>query len=62
MQISGKTFLISGGGSGLGAATAQRLVESGGNVIIADVNPAAGEATAVALGDQRSLYPDRRHQ
>ena len=50
MQITNKTFLISGGGSGLGAATAQRLVESGGNVIIADVNPAAGEATAAALG------------
>ncbi len=43
-------FLISGGGSGLGAATAQRLVEAGGNVVLADVNPAAGEATAAALG------------
>jgi NAD(P)-dependent dehydrogenase (short-subunit alcohol dehydrogenase family) len=50
MRIEGKTFLISGGGSGLGAATAQRLVEAGGNVVLADVNPAAGEATAAALG------------
>jgi NAD(P)-dependent dehydrogenase (short-subunit alcohol dehydrogenase family) len=52
VQIQGKTFLISGGGSGLGAATAQRLVEGGGNVVLADINPAAGEATAVALGER----------
>lgn len=52
MQIHGKTFLISGGGSGLGAATARRLVEGGGSVVLADVNPAAGEATAVALGER----------
>lgn len=50
MQIEGKTFLITGGGSGLGAATAERLVTGGGRVVIADVNPAAGEAVAAALG------------
>jgi len=50
MEIAGKTFLISGGGSGLGAATAQRLVAEGGNVVLADVNPAAGEEMATALG------------
>lgn len=52
MQIQGKTFLISGGGSGLGAATAQRLVDGGGNVVLLDINPTAGEATAVALGER----------
>lgn len=52
MQIDGKTFLISGGGSGLGAATAQRLVQSGGSVVLLDINPAAGEATAAALGER----------
>ena len=31
MEINGKTFLISGGGSGLGAATARALVTAGGN-------------------------------
>jgi NAD(P)-dependent dehydrogenase (short-subunit alcohol dehydrogenase family) len=50
MEIAGKTFLISGGGSGLGAATARRLVAEGGNVVLADVNPAAGEPLAAALG------------
>ncbi len=52
MEIAGKTFLISGGGSGLGAATARRLVADGGNVVLADVNPTAGEATAAELGTQ----------
>jgi len=52
MQIQGKTFLVSGGGSGLGAATARLIVDRGGNVVLADVNPVAGEATAAALGDQ----------
>ena len=37
MHIEGRTFLITGGGSGLGAATA-RLLESGGaNVVVADM-------------------------
>jgi NAD(P)-dependent dehydrogenase (short-subunit alcohol dehydrogenase family) len=50
MEIAGKAFLISGGGSGLGAATARRLVAEGGNVVLADVNPAVGEPLAAALG------------
>ena len=51
MQIPGKTFLITGGGSGLGAATAQALTDAGGRVVLADVNAAAGAATTAALGD-----------
>ncbi|MFV9503907.1 MAG: SDR family NAD(P)-dependent oxidoreductase [Oscillochloridaceae bacterium umkhey_bin13] len=50
MEINGKTFLVSGGGSGLGAATAQALVEAGANVVLADLNPQASTATAEALG------------
>lgn len=52
MQIHGRTFLISGGGSGLGAATARRLIDSGGNVVLADINSAAGEGTAAELGER----------
>lgn len=50
MDLEGRTFLISGGGSGLGAATARALVAAGAQVVIADINEAAATATAAALG------------
>ena len=34
MELRGRTFLVSGGGSGLGAAAARLLVESGANVVV----------------------------
>jgi NAD(P)-dependent dehydrogenase (short-subunit alcohol dehydrogenase family) len=37
MKIQGRTFLVTGGGSGLGAAVAQDLVSDGANVVIADL-------------------------
>lgn len=37
MQVQGHTFLVTGGGSGLGAAVVQMLSEAGGNVVIADL-------------------------
>lgn len=50
MQISGANFIVTGGGSGLGAATARMLVEADGRVTIADLNLDAGEAIARELG------------
>ena len=50
MQISGKTFLVTGGGSGLGAATVRRLAKAGGNVLIVDLNEENGKAVAAELG------------
>jgi NAD(P)-dependent dehydrogenase (short-subunit alcohol dehydrogenase family) len=52
VQIEGSVFLISGGGSGLGAATARMLVELGGRVVVADINPKAGEPLVASLGDR----------
>jgi NAD(P)-dependent dehydrogenase (short-subunit alcohol dehydrogenase family) len=37
MKISGSTFIVTGGGSGLGLATVRHLVALGANVIIADL-------------------------
>jgi NAD(P)-dependent dehydrogenase (short-subunit alcohol dehydrogenase family) len=37
MEIRGRTFLAAGGGSGLGAATAERLAAGGANVVVADI-------------------------
>jgi len=51
MNISEKTFLVSGGGSGLGEATTRRLVAGGGRVVIADINSETGEAVSNELGD-----------
>src|SRR5471032_1633479 len=51
MQIKNSVFLIPGGASGLGAATAQNLVAAGGKVMLADLNRAAGEKFAASLGD-----------
>ncbi len=50
MQISGATFLIAGGGSGLGAATAKLLASKGANIVIADLNAEAGTKTATECG------------
>src|SRR5262245_45071225 len=50
MEIKNKAFLIAGGGSGLGAATAQLLAASGANVVIADVNEQKGKALAEEIG------------
>ncbi len=50
MKIQGSTFLVTGGSSGLGAATARRLATAGANVLIADLNNEAGEALAADLG------------
>jgi NAD(P)-dependent dehydrogenase (short-subunit alcohol dehydrogenase family) len=52
MQIKNKTFLVTGGSSGLGAATVRRLVNNGGNVVIVDLNVEAGEQMAAELGDR----------
>jgi NAD(P)-dependent dehydrogenase (short-subunit alcohol dehydrogenase family) len=51
MNIENSVFLISGGSSGLGAATAHTLAEHGGRVVLADINAEAGNAVAAALGD-----------
>ena len=52
MQIKNSVFLIPGGASGLGAATAQNLVAAGGKVMLADLNREAGEKFAASLGVQ----------
>ncbi|MFO1350295.1 MAG: 3-hydroxyacyl-CoA dehydrogenase [Gammaproteobacteria bacterium] len=40
MQIQGATFIVTGGGSGLGQATAEMLAAQGANIVIADLKPA----------------------
>ena len=50
MQIKNSVFLVTGGASGLGAATARMAAESGGKVVIADMQVEAGEKFAREIG------------
>ena len=52
MQIQNNVFIITGGASGLGAATARMITEAGGKVVIADVQAEAGARLAQELGGQ----------
>lgn len=52
MKFEDNVFVVTGGGSGLGAATAEMIVGKGGKVVLADVNREAGEAVANALGER----------
>lgn len=52
MQIEGKGALVTGGASGLGAATVRQLVTAGAGVVLADLNREAGAALAQELGEQ----------
>src|SRR3546814_14925399 len=49
-DLSGKTIIVTGGGSGIGRATVELLVASGANVAVADINDEAGEAVVAASG------------
>jgi len=50
MQIKNSVFLVTGGASGLGAATAQMAAANGGKVVIADLQADLGEKLARELG------------
>src|SRR5918995_1688036 len=52
MDITGRTFIVTGGASGLGRAAAEAVVDAGGTVVLLDVNAEAGEAAADAIGPQ----------
>lgn len=50
MEISNHTAVVTGGASGLGAATVEVLARAGGNVVIADVQEERGRELAAACG------------
>jgi NAD(P)-dependent dehydrogenase (short-subunit alcohol dehydrogenase family) len=50
VRIDGNAFLVTGGASGLGAATARMLAAGGGRVVIADLKADEGAALAAELG------------
>jgi NAD(P)-dependent dehydrogenase (short-subunit alcohol dehydrogenase family) len=57
MQIADSVTVVTGGASGLGLATAKRLVAAGGKVVLIDLPSSAGEAAAKELGDAAVFSP-----
>jgi NAD(P)-dependent dehydrogenase (short-subunit alcohol dehydrogenase family) len=55
MQIANSSFIVAGGGSGLGEATVRRLHSAGAKVVIADLNTDRGEALAAELGERAAF-------
>jgi len=54
MELAAAKAIITGGASGLGFATAQRVIDAGGQVVLLDINDELGEASAAKLGDKAS--------
>jgi NAD(P)-dependent dehydrogenase (short-subunit alcohol dehydrogenase family) len=51
LRVENSTFFVTGGGSGLGAATALLLAENGAQVVLADVDEESGEQMASQIGN-----------
>jgi NAD(P)-dependent dehydrogenase (short-subunit alcohol dehydrogenase family) len=52
MQVEGTSVLVTGGASGLGLASAKRMLEAGAAVVLADLEGSDGERVAAELGEQ----------
>ena len=57
-SLDDKIALITGGASGIGAATARELAHAGAHVIVADLNLAAAQALVAELGSGEALALD----
>lgn len=57
MQLNGSVIAVTGGASGLGLATAQRLVTAGAKVALVDLPASNGEAVAKELGENAVFTP-----
>ncbi|HUY90226.1 MAG TPA: SDR family NAD(P)-dependent oxidoreductase [Pirellulales bacterium] len=57
MQIANRTFLVTGSGSGLGAACAKRLAAAGARVVVADLNRDLGAQVAASIGVAAQFVP-----
>ena len=61
-SLHGKVVVITGGGRGIGAATARALVAKGAKVAIGDVDLETAERTAARARRRHHRPPPRRHR
>lgn len=57
MTIDGASVLVTGGASGLGAATARRLAARGARVVVCDLPDSRGPRVAVEIGSHATFAP-----
>jgi NAD(P)-dependent dehydrogenase (short-subunit alcohol dehydrogenase family) len=55
-RFDGKLAIVSGGASGMGAATAKRIVEEGGSVVTLDINDKGGQEVAHQIGNSCEFF------
>ena len=56
MRLTGKTAIVTGGGSGFGAGIVRRFVQEGARVLIADINREGADQLSSEMGDHAFSY------
>src|SRR5215470_16181284 len=55
-RLDGKVALVTGGGSGIGAAVCRAYAEQGARVLVADINSINGESVAREIGEAGAFH------